>query len=153
MPTKTRVPAVGAEGWFTYDVDEPALLGQRCDGCGTYVFPKATGLCRNPDCRSTDFTEVELSRRGTVWSYTDAHYQPPPPFVVPGEEFEPYALAAVELGAEGMIVLGQVVTGVEVDDLHVGQELELAVETLFSDDEHDYLVWKWAPIGGEAVRS
>lgn len=152
MTTRTRVPAVGAEGWFTYDTDSPALLGQRCDGCGTYVFPKASGLCRNPDCHSTGFTEVELSRRGTVWSYADARYQPPPPFVVPGDEFEPYALAAVELAEEGLIVLGQVVRGVDVDDLKVGQEMELAIDTLFSDDEHDYLVWKWAPVELAAVR-
>lgn len=147
MPTKTRVPAVGAQGWFTYDTDAPALLGQRCDGCGTYAFPKRSGLCPNPACRSTDFAEVELSRRGTVWSYADAQYQPPPPFVVTGDTFEPYVLAAVELANEGLTVLGQVVQGVGIDDLRVGQEVELAVDTLFSDDEHDYLVWKWAPVG------
>jgi uncharacterized OB-fold protein len=107
-------------------------------------------MCRNPDCTSTSFTEVELSRRGTVWSYADAQYQPPSPFVVPGPEFEPYALAAVELAHEGLIVLGQVVAGVGVDTLKVGQEMELAVEPLFADDEHEYLVWKWAPVGQEA---
>ena len=29
----------------------------------------------------TEHDRVELSRRGRVWSYTDARYQPPPPYV------------------------------------------------------------------------
>ena len=42
-------------------------------------------------------------------------------------------------------MLGQVVAGVGVDDLKVGDEVELVVDTLFEDDEHTYTVWKWAP--------
>ena len=79
MTTRTRVPALGAEGWFTPDADEPTLLGQQCTTCGTYAFPKAAYGCPNPACLGTEFHEVPLSRQGTVWSYTDARYQPPPP--------------------------------------------------------------------------
>ena len=43
------------------------------------------------------------------------------------------------------MVLGQVVAGVSVDELRVGMEMELTLDVLYSDDEHDYLVWKWAP--------
>jgi len=43
-------------------------------------------------------------------------------------------------------VLGQVVPGVSVDDLSVGDEVELVVDTLYEDDEHEYLVWKWRPV-------
>lgn len=146
--TKTRVPAV--DGWFTTDPDRPALLGHRCTACGTYVFPPKAGSCPNPGCAATTLEDVELSTRGTVWSYTDARYQPPPPYVVPGAEHEPFALAAVELAAEGLVVLGQVVTGTSVDDLAVGAPVELVVDTLYEDDEHEYLVWKWAPVGGGA---
>ncbi len=87
MTAKARVPAV--EGWFTTDGAKPALLGSRCRSCGTYAFPKEAFACRNPRCASRDFDEVELSRRGRVWSYTDARYQPPPPFVAPSEPYEP----------------------------------------------------------------
>jgi uncharacterized protein len=73
--SKTKVPAV--EGWFTLDEEAPALLGSRCQGCGTYAFPAERAFCKNPYCNSSEFDEVELSRRGTVWSYTDAQYQPP----------------------------------------------------------------------------
>jgi uncharacterized OB-fold protein len=145
MTTRTRVPALGAEGWFTLDGD-PALLGRRCTTCGTYAFPKVDFGCPNPGCIGTEFDEVELSRRGTVWSYTDAQYRPPAPYVSPADEHEPFCIAAVHLEAEGITVMGQVVPGVGIDDLHVGDEMELVIDVLFSEDETDHLVWKWKPV-------
>jgi uncharacterized OB-fold protein len=141
---KTRVPAV--EGWFTTDPDRPALLGTRCASCGTYSFPREISFCKNPDCTGRDFEEVELSRRGSIWSYTNACYQPPPPYVPTTDPFEPFSLAAVELAEEKMVVLGQLVPGVRLEDLAVGTEVELVIDTLFEDDEHEYLVWKWRPV-------
>ena len=44
--------------------------------------------------------------------------------------------------------MGQVVAGVSVDDLHVGQQVELVVDVLFSDDDVDHLIWKWKPVSG-----
>jgi uncharacterized protein len=35
---------------------------------------------------------------------------------------------------------------VRVDDLRVGMPVELAVETLFEDDDNEYVVWKWRPV-------
>lgn len=137
------MPAI--EGWFTID-DEPVLIGNRCTTCGTVFFPKADFFCRNPRCAGEEFETARLSRTGRIWSFTDAQYQPPPPYVVPTEEFQPFAVAAVELEAEQMVVLGQVATGVDVSELSVGATVELVVEPLYSDDEHDYLVYKWRPI-------
>ena len=151
MTTKTRVPALGAEGWFTPDAELPHLLGLRCTTCGTYVFPKAGHGCPNPACLGVDFDEVELSRTGTIWSYTNACYQPPPPFVVPGEAHEPFCIAAVHLAEEGLVIMGTVIAGVTVDDLSVGQEVELVVDVLFSDDDTDHLIWKWRPTTAAAA--
>lgn len=131
------------EGWFTLDVVEPHLIGTQCAACGSYYFPKQTSFCRNPDCDSEEFAEVELSRTGTLWSYTSAEYKPPLPFVA-AEPFEPYALAAVQLDAEKMIVLGQVVDGLQVDALEVGMPMELVLEPLVDGK----LTWKWRPTGG-----
>lgn len=136
---RERVPAI--EGWFTLD-DEPHLLGTQCTTCGTYFFPRETLACRNPECSGTELTEVPLSRRGRVWSFTDNRYQPPAPYVSP-EPFEPYAIAAVELAREKMVVLGQLVPGATAK---IGDEVELVIDTLSTDDEHDYLVWKWRPV-------
>ncbi len=54
--------------------------------------------------------------------------------------------AAVELAAEQMVVMGQVVPGVGVDELNVGDEVELVLDTLYEDDEHEFMVWKWRPV-------
>ena len=139
----TAVPAI--EGWFTTDA-EPHLLGTRCTTCGTVFFPRASGFCRNPDCRGRQFDDVELSRTGTIWSYTDAQYQPPPPYIPPGDEHEPFAIAAVELADEQMVILGQVATGYGVDDLSVGATVELVIEPLYADDGVDHLIYRWKPV-------
>ena len=146
MAAKTRVPAI--EGWFTYDTDEPALLGTRCTACGTYSFPRETFACKNPDCLGRELDEVELSRTGTIWSYTLNGFQPPPPYVATTDPYEPVAIAAVELGAERIVVMGQVAEGVPFEELAVGLEVELVIETLFSEDDTDHLVWRWRPTGG-----
>ena len=144
----TQAPAI--EGWFT-EGPEPALLASRCTTCGSAFFPPTTGFCRNPGCQGDGFEPIELSRRGTVWSYTDAQYQPPPPYV-PTEPYVPFALAAVEL-PEGLVVLGQLADGYGVGDVRVGSEVELVVETLYTDDEGDRTIWRFKPVtelGGEA---
>lgn len=131
------------EGWFTTG-PEPVLLGSRCTTCATTYFPPKGGegaFCANPTCDGTGFEAAELSRRGTVWSYTDAQYRPPPPYVARTEPYEPFALAAVTL-PEGLTVLGQVADGYGAADLRVGAEVELVIEPL--DDE--LLVWRWKPV-------
>jgi uncharacterized OB-fold protein len=133
------VPAV--DGWFTLD-DEPRLLGRRCTTCATFVFPPVGFACPNPACTGTEFDTVELSRTGTVWSWTVNRYQPPPPYVAPTDPFGPFAIAAVELADEKLVVLGQV-AGSPDDALHVGQQVELVLDTLFADDEHTYVIFKW----------
>jgi uncharacterized OB-fold protein len=133
-------PAV--DGWFT--VDPPRLLGVRCTTCGTFAFPPRPGPCPDPTCAGDELAPVDLSPTGTLWSYTENHYAPPPPF--PSREpFEPYAIAAVELADEGLVVLGQVVAGVGAADLRVGQPMRVAIQTLDTDDDGDRLVWAWAP--------
>ena len=142
MSGKPQAPAI--EGWFTMDAS-PHLIGTQCEGCGTYFFPKQSHYCKNPNCDSTEFSEVELSRTGKLWSYTNACYKPPEPFVAP-EPFEPYAIAAVELEEEQMVILGQVAEGVGVEELKVGMAMELVLEPLHETDDDIKVTWKWRPI-------
>ena len=145
MSSATTTPAVA--GWFTTG-DAPALLGSRCTTCGTAFFPREESYCRNPACDGEAFAEVELARTGRVWSYTDARYQPPPPYIPAADPYEPFALAAVELATDGLVVLGQVAEGYGVDDLTVGAPVELVVETLYTDDDGvDRTIWRWKPTG------
>jgi uncharacterized protein len=135
-------PAI--EGWFTTG-PEPALVGSRCTTCGSTFFPRTEGLCRNPRCGGEEFEDAELSRRGRVWSYTDAQYQPPPPYIPATDPYQPFALAAVEL-PEGIVVLGQVAEGYGVADLEVGREMELVVEPLYTDELGEHTIWRWKPV-------
>lgn len=147
MTTLPTEPAV--DGWFTDD-PEPALLGTRCADCGSVFFPRAEGICKNPGCFGRDLMEHRMSNVGRVWSYADARYQPPAPYVVPGDEHVPFVIAAVELDAEAMVVMGQMVAGVTVEDMAVGMPVELVIDTLFVDDDAEdgpvrKTVWKWRP--------
>ena len=142
---QTRVPAI--EGWFRTDDDGGiVLIGTRCAGSGTYFFPPERVMSRAPGFADAELEEVELSTCGTLWSFTDAQYQPPEPFVAPSDPYAPFCIAAVHLETEQLVVMGQVTEGVTVDDLEVGMEMELVADTLFVDDEAEHVIWKWRPV-------
>lgn len=137
------------EGWFTLDEQAPRLLGTRCPECGTYHFPPQRTFCRNPACSNDELEDVELSASGKLWSFTNACYPPPAPYVT-ADPFEPYAIAAVELADEQLVVLGQVVDGVGVDDLKIGQQMELTLGTVPAAEGEQKKTWKWRPANGGA---
>jgi len=139
--------ASAVEGWLDV-AGNPALLGKKCPSCGTYMFPPTGSWCPNPSCSCDELETVALSRTGTVWSYTDAQYRPPAPYVPSTDPYEPFAIAAVELEEEKLVVLGQVASGYGVADLHVGAPVELVVEPLDNGEGADKLVWRWKPVAG-----
>lgn len=133
MPEVASQPAI--DGWFaTDDAGLPHLIGAKCPQCGTYVFPPRENNCPSPACDGDVLEPVALSRRGTIWSYTENRYLPPAPYP-PSDPFEPFAIAAVELADEGLIVLGKVVEGTLAADLKVGMEMELTTMPLYTDDD------------------
>lgn len=140
--SKNRVPAI--EGWFTME-GEPRLLGLRDARSGTYFFPKDVAVSRAPGFADAPLEEVPLSRRGRLWSYTTNHYKAPEPYVSP-DPFVPYTVAAVELQEERMVVLGQLAPDVDPTALEAGMEMEIVLDTLYEDDQSEYLVWKWKPV-------
>jgi uncharacterized OB-fold protein len=140
---KSQVPVI--DGWFSSNGGAPHLLGSQCSDCKSYFFPKESLFCRNPHCAGTQFDEVPLSRTGTIWSFTEHHYQPPDPYIAP-DPFEPYTIAAVELAEEKMVILGQVAAGVAAKDLKAGMQVELVLEKIYEDEVNEYLVWKWKPL-------
>jgi uncharacterized OB-fold protein len=144
--TLSHTPTPVVAGWFTGDGDDFRLLGTRCRDCASVFFPREDGHCRNPACVGGDLEEIPLSRRGRVWSYTDGRYRPPSPYVTDPElPWEPYALIAVELEAERMVVLGHAVPGVTVADLAVGMEVEVVPGVLHGDAETTWTTWQWRP--------
>lgn len=102
-----------AEGLFTED-RPPRLIGGRERETGRIVFPCPTGDRYEP---------VALSRQGTVWSYTIQRYRPKtPPYAGP-VDFEPWAVAYVELPGETIVEAR--LTGVAFDDIRIGMPVAL----------------------------
>lgn len=137
MPGSTDAPAQlpAIDGWFATDgAGLTHLIAGKCSQCGTFVFPPRATNCPNPACDGDDLEQVPLSRRGTLWSYTENRYAPPLPYPSP-DPFEPFAVAAVELADEGIIVLGKVVEGTLAADLKVGMEMELTTMLLYTDED------------------
>lgn len=135
-------------GWFTLDETAPHLLASRCLACTTFYFPPLDGFCRNPACSGESFEPVELSRIGSLWSYTMANFEPPRPYIA-ADPFLPFAIAAVELSREKMIILGPVIDGVAVGDLEIGAPMELVLEPVPDEVElGGKLAWKWMPLKG-----
>lgn len=132
MPAPSDAPAI--DGWWSSDESGPHLIGARCPQCGTYVFPPRADNCPNPGCAADELEKVALSRRGTLWSYTENRYQPPSPYPQT-DPFEPFAVAAVQLADEGIIVLGKVVAGTLAADLTVGMPMELTTMPLYTGDD------------------
>ena len=137
---KIRVPAV--DGMFTMDFDNPRLIGGRGVTSQSYYFPKDLSggdpRCVNDDER----VEVYLSSHAKIWSYTSAGYPPALPYQIT-EPFEPFLICAAQLEEENMVICGQMMSGIDINDLEVGLDVKLALDVLYSDDDHDYTVWKW----------
>lgn len=83
-----------APGIFTGQGEATRLIGSRCPGCGAVDFP-ARAECGDGGVPSL----VELSPRGTLYSYTVVRTKPP--FGLPA----PYALGYVDLADGGPRVL------------------------------------------------
>lgn len=109
------------------------LKVQRCENCGHLAFPPAP-IC--PRCRETRLGWIDVSGRGTVWSFTVFHKT----YFEGFAEEMPYAVAIVEL-EEGPRMWTQVV-GVANDDLEIG----MPVEAVFEDVTDEVTLVKFRPV-------
>ena len=92
------------------------LVIQRCAVCGEYQFyPR--GICAH--CWSTEVEWVEVSGRGTVWTYTVTYQNRTPGFA----EEVPYVLALVEL-AEGVKLFTNIVE-CRPQEVRIGMPVEV----------------------------
>ena len=143
-PVKTRVSA--ARVWFDADPERPRLIGSRCRTCRSYFFPKETFACRNPECGAAALEDVPLSATGTLWSFTDNHYQPPAPYVSP----DPF-VALLDRGRRARRGEdGRARSGRERrrDGRPASRHAhEAGRGDALPDDAKEYVVWKWAPAG------
>ena len=113
------------------------LTCPRCTACATMRMPPSP-FC--PRCRSQSIEWVELSGRGTVWSFTIARHALIPELA----DCLPYVVAVVDLeGAPGVRLVANVID-TEVEDVHVGMPLEVVWEDI---EGTPVSVYRFRPVG------
>ena len=137
--SEQRVPCV--EGLFSEENGHARLQGCKCRTCGTPYFPKSD-MCHNPDCRQSDMEDCLFEGRGVIWSYSVADFPPPPPHKF-DPPFSPYAMGVVDMAC-GLRLIGQMVD--KAEDVTIGAEVELVVDTLYHEDDVAYTTWKFKQI-------
>jgi uncharacterized OB-fold protein len=134
-----------AEGVFTWPSEQPALIGSRCTNCGNHMFPVQSGC---PKCTGNDTEMVELSRRGTLWTWTVQGFPPKsPPYAGNADPatFEPFGVGYVELPGE--VKVETRLTEADPDKLQIGMEMELVIVPLATDAEGAEIVtFAFAPV-------
>lgn len=140
MNTQNKQVPVKAGIWTDKTPDGSiALLGSKCTKCGELFFPKRDGtVCTH--CQCDTFEEIQLSSRGTIFTFTEIMIRPPGYYK--GEV--PYAIGWVDL-PEGIKVETQF-TQVDFEDLKIGMEVEMILETLHTEEDGtEVICYKFRP--------
>ncbi|MFH1974848.1 MAG: OB-fold domain-containing protein [Pseudomonadota bacterium] len=118
------------------------LKGSTCLSCGITLFGTRYA-CEN--CCSKELKNVILSRDGKIYSYTIAHFPPPPPYAGPSDPFVPYAIAWVDL-SEGVRVLSTL-TDCKFEILKIGLDVELVIKKGWTDKNgNEVIIYSFKPI-------
>lgn len=124
-------------------VDKVSLAGSLCASCGETTLGSVP-LC--PNCGSDRVTELRLSDRGIVWTYTVARHRPPGDYRGP-EPFVPFGIALVEL-PEGLRVMSRV--DCDIDKLRVGLPVMFTPYLRHDKDGSEVVAFTYKPAEGAA---
>jgi uncharacterized OB-fold protein len=131
-----------AEGLFRIDGDQAVLLGSRRQSTGTVRFP-----AERPELfdGTDDIEPIELSTRGTLFTYTTQEYAPPLPYKGDRsqEGFTPYVVGYVEL-PEGVLVESLIV-GADASTLRIGDAMKSTTTTLETADGQSLVTFAFTP--------
>ncbi len=137
---KKQIPI--KEGLFTaplFPVERVRLRGSQCRECGEISLGKRQ-TCSN--CGGGNLTEVPLSRKGRLWTYTVIRHKPPGDYKGP-DPFVPFGLGLVEL-PEGIRVLSPIQC--DLERMKVGMELEMEVYPLYTDEnQNEVMAFRFGP--------
>ena len=120
------------EGLFTWPSESPRLLASRCKACGEVTFPQQEAC---PSCTARHAEQIQLSPRGSLWTFTIQRFPPPvPPYAgeAARDTYVPFGVGYVEL-PEGVRVEARL-TENDPQRLEIGMEMELVIEP-FGQDE------------------
>lgn len=116
-------PTMTADTQFFWDgCKDGRLLIQRCDGCGTLRHPPRP-MC--PQCHSLEWTAIEASGRGTVYSFVMPRH-PAMPFLD-----DDYIVALIEL-EEGTRLVSNLVD-VAPEDAAIGMPVRVRFDAFDGD--------------------
>lgn len=134
-----------APGLFTWPSDDPALLGGRCGSCGYVAFPFRQYCLA---CGRPEMAEIELPRRGRLWTFTTQQFRPPaPPYAGAdtAESFVPYGVGYIELPQACKVESR--LTVADPAQLSIGQEMELAIVPFgVTSEGHHTVTFAFRPV-------
>jgi len=132
------------DGFFTVPADPgepPRLLGSRCRACREVFFPRRV-VCAK--CLALGCDDLELGPHGRLWTWTWCHL----PLFGSRRSDGGYGVGQVDL-PEGPRV--QAVLAGRRDELAIGMELVLDLETLAAtDDGTELVIFRFKPRSGES---
>lgn len=118
---------------FKETPDGLVLVGNKCKECGHIYFPKVN-FCVH--CLNEDMEEVDLSKRGTLYSWTITR--------VPVGKFPiPHAIGFISL-PEKVRLAAPLVIGKQ--DFVVGAEMEMEIATLWVEGDKNIIGYKFKVI-------
>ena len=132
-PPRPRPATTQDNAWWFDALREHRLLIQKCGSCGTLRHPPRP-MCDR--CRSLEWTTVEASGRGTIYSYVVNHYPQVPAFDYP------LVVALVEL-EEGTRLIANIVH-LPPGDVRIG----LPVDVEFVDHDPELTLPAFHPVAG-----
>lgn len=121
------------EDLFKKTPDGYILVGNKCTRCGAVYFPKAD-FCTT--CLSETMEEIELSKRGTLYSYTITRVRLPK-FPVP------HAIGFVTL-PEKLRIFTPLVMGDK--EFQVGDTMEMVIDTLWTEEDKNIIGYKFKAV-------
>lgn len=122
------------------DLSALRLLGSLCERCGVSLWGRRD-RCEN--CAGTKLTDQVLANAGRVYSYVIQRYPPPPPFAA-RDDWQPRAVAWVDLDNDGPRIMG-VVNG-PVESVAIGMPVHIGFHVGWRNDEgSDVVVHHFVP--------
>lgn len=109
------------------------LKGYKCESCGTVYFMKAA---RCNSCKTDRFTQVKLSKTGTVYSVTSEYYFP--------NSFGPTNMVVIDLDSGGRITVQQTDDMFPTEDnvIKIGDKVKLVLRKMMENDIKPNYFWK-----------
>lgn len=121
------------------DLDDVRLAGSRCSECGETSLGR-TNLCAN--CGRDTVSEISLSKRGTLWTYTVVRHRPPGDYKGP-DPFVPFGLGLVEL-PEGLRVLAPIEC--DIGQLKIGLAVQFKPVVRRESDGREIVSFAFEPV-------